>query len=800
MVGTPEILECPMVDSKFPGVSSMDSESENGGDGVNYSGHFQTDTVFPSYDATVQWAKEISRPIGFIFVSSSYKTTTDGRSFRYLACDRGRKKRPRDLENVIRKDTKTKSVGCPFFIKIYYERSTDGWRICAKNDVTGTHNHPFIVYPEGHRQISGLSPGAKQVVRNLMRSKVASRNIMSTIIEQFPEDHPNIMHIYNSRSDIRMDDSEGRGVVQQLLHLARESHYLYWVMADDIGVLQHAFMVHPITCNLLHTYPYVIGMDSTYKTNIYDMPFFEIVGRLRDLIGYQREPSVFLTDRELGLCASLKAEFPHLTHLLCRWHINKDVEAYVTGLFKDKTVGAKFKNGRWKRVMDAASEPEYELALQRLKTSWVDIRKVESQHSAVKSWIESSTGSLDTVWARVHCQIGNQIVGIRNALEASRSKVGEKYRHMPLQRLNGKVSHYCLSVLYDETERLRELSCEVHVRCRCALWITNGIPCACQIYDSMRDKKWLYCSQIHPFWQSLVIGDDVDIPEFVNESAEEETHFRSLVNEVLASDPVTIWNVSRIIEDELHPNHSNIEEPEVNHSTRGRPQDRSTKRDCSHFENVERNTSGRGGRRSRQHNSRYAHLLLGPILPYINGWNDVIGDGNCGFRCIASCFMGDQEQWRLARQIMANEITGYPPYTGGFIMSQGGLNFEIQRIRWSGGTCGERHWMVAFQDLYVIATLYNATVICYGIGLTPTSYYPCIIVLPLQAPDNATAPAREFVIGTVGGSHFILLQLDQDHPIPPIADVWYRAREPSVIGWEQRYQCRISLWERLVAS
>ncbi|XP_021748867.1 protein FAR1-RELATED SEQUENCE 5-like [Chenopodium quinoa] len=276
MVGTPEILERTTEDSKILGVSSVDSE--NGGDGVNYSGHFQSDTVFPTFDAAVEWAKDISRTIGFLFVSSSYKKITDGRPYRYLACDRSRKKRPRDLENVIRKDTKTKSVGCPFYIKIYYERSTDGWRIRAKNDVIGTHNHPFIVYPEGHRQISGLSAGAKQVVRNLTRSKVAPCNIMATIIEQFPEDHPNIRHIYNCRSDIRMEESEGRGVVQQFLHLARESRYIYWVMVDDIGVLQHAFMVHPITCNLLRTYSYVIGMNSTYKTNRYGMPFFEIVG------------------------------------------------------------------------------------------------------------------------------------------------------------------------------------------------------------------------------------------------------------------------------------------------------------------------------------------------------------------------------------------------------------------------------------------------------------------------------------------------------------------------------------------
>ncbi|XP_021747898.1 uncharacterized protein LOC110713760 [Chenopodium quinoa] len=336
---------------------------------------------------------------------------------------------------------------------------------------------------------------------------------------------------------------------------------------------------------------------------------------------------------------------------------------------------------------------------------------------------------------------------------------------------------------------MRGLSYEVHERCGCALRITHGIPCACQIHDSMRVKKGLYCTQIHPFWQSLVIGDGVDIPEFVDESAEEATHFRSLVDEVLASDPVTVRNVSRIIEDEMHPNHSDLEEPEVNHSTRGRPRDHSTRRNRSHFENVERNSSGRRGRMSGQHSSRqnrqtesggngfnieqcrYAHLLPIPILPYITGWNDVIGDGNCGFRCVAAFFMDDQEQWRLARQFMANEITGYPHSYRRIYYEEGGLDFEIQRICWSGGPCGERHWMVAFQDLYVIATLYNATVICYGIGQTPTSYYLCITVLPLRAPDNATAPTREFVIATVGGSHFILLQLDQNHMIPPIANV-----------------------------
>ncbi|XP_021774364.1 protein FAR1-RELATED SEQUENCE 5-like [Chenopodium quinoa] len=324
----------------------------------------------------------------------------------------------------------------------------------------------MIAYLEGHRKISGLSPNAKQVVRDMMKSNVAPRNIMATIAEQFPADHPNIRHIYNCRNDFREEMSDRRGVVQQFLHLARQSQYVYWVMSDDEGVLQHAFMAHPVMVDILRTYPYVIGMDSTYKTNRYGMPFFEIVSvtptnqnfliayvfmrnestasyrwvlqRLRDVIGYDKEPSVFLTDRELGLCAALREVFPGTSHLLCRWHINKDVEARVTAMFKSKKIGASFKNGKWKRIMDAATEEDYEAAIENMKDKWAS--------------------SLDTVWARVHSHIGNQIIAIRNGLEASRSKIGQKYRQLPLSRINGKVSQHCLKVLDEETRRMRELS------------------------------------------------------------------------------------------------------------------------------------------------------------------------------------------------------------------------------------------------------------------------------------------------------------------------------------------------------
>uniref|UniRef100_A0A803MA39 ABC transporter domain-containing protein n=1 Tax=Chenopodium quinoa TaxID=63459 RepID=A0A803MA39_CHEQI len=75
--------------------------------------------------AWVKWADTVSINLGFILVKSSYNKTRDGRPYQYLRCDRGRKSKPRDFENAIRKDTKTKANGYPFYIKIYYEFITD---------------------------------------------------------------------------------------------------------------------------------------------------------------------------------------------------------------------------------------------------------------------------------------------------------------------------------------------------------------------------------------------------------------------------------------------------------------------------------------------------------------------------------------------------------------------------------------------------------------------------------------------------------------------------------------------------
>lgn len=172
-------------------------------------------------------------------------------------------------------------------------------------------------------------------------------------------------------------------------------------------------------------------------------------------------------------------------------------------------------------------------------------------------------------------------------------------------------------------------------------------------------------------------------------------------------------------------------------------------------------------------------------------------DGNCGFRVVSDYIFGSEQYWRWARVNIANELAAnrslYEP------MCVDGVDAAIARIRWDGGSCGPDHWMTVAEDLFPIATLYNAAVFLFGYGSGHSSLSYCMTVLPLHAPSTATRPEREIVIAHLGDrfKHFIRLDLVPNFPVPPIANFWHRHRARSVFGWDLLYAARRAQWDRL---
>lgn len=132
-------------------------------------------------------------------------------------------------------------------------------------------------------------------------------------------------------------------------------------------------------------------MDCTYKRNKYGMPLLNIVGvtsfnstffsafvfmrkeeksyyiwalqRFDKILGSERCPSAFVTDRELALMNALKFVFPEVPQLLCVWNIEKNILAKCKRKFKTGEEWESFLID-WTNVIKSSDESLF-------STSWV---------------------------------------------------------------------------------------------------------------------------------------------------------------------------------------------------------------------------------------------------------------------------------------------------------------------------------------------------------------------------------------------------------------------------------------------
>ncbi|KAL2898169.1 Protein FAR-RED ELONGATED HYPOCOTYL 3 [Bienertia sinuspersici] len=248
-----------------------------GGDGVDYSPHFLHLDDFPSFDAAVTWAKETAIRHGFLL---------------FIASDAPQWRKRKDWS---------------------------GFFIAVKAGEHGKHNHELVAYPEGHRQIGGLSPKVKQLVREMSDAQTKPSQIVIALQQKFPTDNPTVRH----------------------------------AATDMYGCICQLFYAHPTSVQLFCTWPYVVGIDSTYKTNKYNMPLVETVGVtpcndnlligyallqkkssgsyqwvlecFGNILGESVQLSTIVTDRDFGLTKALAQVFTQTTHLLCTCHINEDM-------------------------------------------------------------------------------------------------------------------------------------------------------------------------------------------------------------------------------------------------------------------------------------------------------------------------------------------------------------------------------------------------------------------------------------------------------------------------------------------
>ncbi|XP_074318896.1 uncharacterized protein LOC141655731 [Silene latifolia] len=364
-----------------------------------------------------------------------------------------------------------------------------------------------------------------------------------------------------------------RNTAQQMLALAVAAKYVhfYEIDSEESKALTHIFMAHPEAIKLFRAYPYVVLMDSTYKTNIYQNPLIEMVGvtptgssfliacamipsesdvnykwllrklaAILDATGVA-SPAVFVTDRELGLISALEQVFPRAEHLLCRWHVNKAVNAKALTTFKTesmrKFVISNDEDG-WFRVINSTTEESFQRAWRCFQQSghkWrimygqlgvntqgssfyaIQTRSyilvtrqlpvLSQRHSLLKAWLKSKHLTLDSMWSRIHGMLESQHSKIKKELEDEMSKPRRTSRTFSL--LQGNVSTKAIELMEKELTRGLGLGIGLNDRCRHVMRTTHGLPCACNLVSLHGKGRRVHLEDIHVFWKTLVY----DIPQ-----------------------------------------------------------------------------------------------------------------------------------------------------------------------------------------------------------------------------------------------------------------------------------------------
>ncbi|GAU37191.1 hypothetical protein TSUD_30560 [Trifolium subterraneum] len=339
-------------------------------------------------DVMIDWCKRQVENLGFsTVIAKSDNGAFNRKKFFILGCERGGVYKERKRKSK-KEDTVTRKTLCPFRLRVgmsicicqsgsprrlpcteiqkrgFFPRgdgdggkTSPGGKQWSLSVVCGEHNHEMSKTLEGHLLVGRLKTEEKECVRELTKNLVAPKNIMTMLKGRNPDSKTNMKQIYNARQRFKTDV---RGELSELQHLLKccETHK-YFHKCRKIGdstTIQDIFWAHPESIKLFNTFPTVLMMDSTYKTNKYKMSLFEIVGVTSTeesynvgfayianekednfvwaletckslLISKETFPKVIVTDRDKSLMNVVAKVFPNSTALVCRVHVYKNVKA-----------------------------------------------------------------------------------------------------------------------------------------------------------------------------------------------------------------------------------------------------------------------------------------------------------------------------------------------------------------------------------------------------------------------------------------------------------------------------------------
>ncbi|KAI5672790.1 hypothetical protein M9H77_13154 [Catharanthus roseus] len=118
------------------------------------------------------------------------------------------------------------------------------------------------------RKVARLTEEQLKQTEQFRKSYVPPCNILRFFQEQNVGCAVNAKKIYNVVAKIKKNRMQGRNTVEEVLYLSAQWGYtVFYRNGEDNNVLSDIVVAHPTSIAMIRTCPYVLIMDTTYKTN-----------------------------------------------------------------------------------------------------------------------------------------------------------------------------------------------------------------------------------------------------------------------------------------------------------------------------------------------------------------------------------------------------------------------------------------------------------------------------------------------------------------------------------------------------
>jgi hypothetical protein len=437
---------------------------------------------YESREALFQAINSWAAPRGYAFINGRSTKERSGKQTITYICDR-RRNHP-IVQRERRRKTTTRTTGCEFSVLGKESLDKTTWTVRHRSDKRFClHNHEPSWDPTAHPIHRTLSKEGASQVATLTNAGIAPKGIR-TYIRQNTKAIATQQDIYNRIADARREACEGQSSMNALAdQLFREGFWSQFQTGPD-GRVKAVVFAHPDSVAYLQSYPDVLILDCTYKTNKYGMPLLDVIGvdacqrsfciafaflggeteedyvwafdRLNLLFESRniQHPSVILTDRCLACMKAVASCFPTSISLLCLWHANKAVLRRCRPAFTQK----QHRNGQenlegleawnqfynhWHSIMKSPTEEEFTARLLKfeetyrsdyleevgyIKTNWLDPYK----EKLVKAWVDQHLHFDNVVTSRVEGIHGL----LKSHLEVSTLDLFEAWRTIKLVLAN----------------------------------------------------------------------------------------------------------------------------------------------------------------------------------------------------------------------------------------------------------------------------------------------------------------------------------------------------------------------------